>query len=133
VDRRIIVKLLVTFYERGQSGDVMRLMASMLDFTPDDKRKVRGSENATKGHGRTKPARGGGLQRCTSCESLLGISGVGEPEHAAVTQRPPITLYTMVPRTHTNTFTASVWDVSIVQGPFSVAPVPNLTLRFATC
>jgi hypothetical protein len=41
VDRRIIVKLLVTFFERGQSGEVMRLMASMLDFTPDDKRKVR--------------------------------------------------------------------------------------------
>lgn len=41
MDRRIIVKLLVTFFERGQSGELMRLMASMLDFTPDDKRKVR--------------------------------------------------------------------------------------------
>jgi hypothetical protein len=73
VDRRIIVKLLVTFYERGQSGDVMRLMASMLDFTPDDKRKVRGSENATKGHGRTKPARGGGCSDAQVANRFWGF------------------------------------------------------------
>jgi hypothetical protein len=30
------------------------------------------------------------------------------------------------------TYTARVWDLSIVQGPFSVAPCQTLELRFAT-
>ena len=33
VDRRIVVKLLITFYERNQSPDVLALMARMLGFT----------------------------------------------------------------------------------------------------
>lgn len=33
VDRRIVVKLLVTFFERGQSQEVLQLMARILAFT----------------------------------------------------------------------------------------------------
>jgi hypothetical protein len=36
--------------------------------------------------------------------------------------RPPIPLDTIVSRTHLCTYAANVWDLSIVQGPFSVAP-----------
>jgi hypothetical protein len=39
-------------------------------------------------------------------------------------------LCTIVARTHTYTYAAKVWGLSIVQGPFSVVPCP--TLRFAT-
>jgi hypothetical protein len=35
-------------------------------------------------------------------------------------------------RTHVYTYAAKVWDLSIVQGPFSVAPCETLALRFAT-
>jgi hypothetical protein len=54
-----------------------------------------------------------------------------EIAHAAVTRRPPISLYTMVPRTESYAYAVGVWDLSIVQGPFSVAPVPNpsVTIR----
>jgi hypothetical protein len=55
-----------------------------------------------------------------------------EIAHAAVSRRPPIFLSTMVPRTHMYTYAANVWDLSIVQGPFSVAPCQTQTLRFAT-
>jgi hypothetical protein len=55
-----------------------------------------------------------------------------EVAHAAVSRRTPISLDTMVPRTEGYTYDASVWDLSIVQGPFSVAPCQTLTLRFAT-
>ena len=33
VDRRIVAKLLVTFFERGQSADVLALMARMLGLS----------------------------------------------------------------------------------------------------
>ena len=33
VDRRIVVKLLTTFFERGQPPDILNLMARMLGFT----------------------------------------------------------------------------------------------------
>jgi hypothetical protein len=39
---------------------------------------------------------------------------------------PPISLYTIGARTHTYTCAAKVWDLSIVQGPFSVAPCQTL-------
>jgi hypothetical protein len=51
--------------------------------------------------------------------------------HAAVSRRPPISLDTMVPRTRMYTHAAKVWDLSIVQGPVSVAPSQSQTLRFA--
>jgi hypothetical protein len=51
--------------------------------------------------------------------------------HAAVTRRPPISLYT-TPRTGGYAYDVGVWDLSIIQGPFSVAPRQTLALRFAT-
>jgi hypothetical protein len=51
---------------------------------------------------------------------------------AAVSRRPPIPLDTIVARTHMYTYAANVCDLSIVQGPFSVAPSQTLTIRFAT-
>jgi hypothetical protein len=51
---------------------------------------------------------------------------VGDRAHEAVSRRPPIPLDTSVARTRMYTYAANVWDLSIVQGPFSVAPsVPN--------
>jgi hypothetical protein len=45
-----------------------------------------------------------------------------EIAHAAVSRRPPISLYTMVARTEGYTYDARVWDLFLVQGPFPVAP-----------
>jgi hypothetical protein len=45
--------------------------------------------------------------------------------HGAVTRRPPVPLDTMVARTHMHTHAVGVWDLSIVQGPVSVAPWQN--------
>ena len=56
-----------------------------------------------------------------------------EIAHAAVSRRPPNSLHAIVPRTHMYTYDANVWDLSIVQRPFSVAPCLTRTLRFATC
>jgi hypothetical protein len=55
-----------------------------------------------------------------------------EIAHGAVTRRPPISLHTIVPRTGGFTYDVGVWGLSIVQGPFSVAPCQTPTLRFAT-
>jgi hypothetical protein len=55
-----------------------------------------------------------------------------EIAHAAVSRRPPISLDRIVARTHMYTYAATVWDLSIVQGPFSVSPRQTLTRRFAT-
>jgi hypothetical protein len=44
-----------------------------------------------------------------------------EIAHGAVTRRPPFPLYTMIPRTGGYTHDVGVWDLSIVQRPFSVA------------
>jgi hypothetical protein len=56
-----------------------------------------------------------------------------EMAYEAVSRRPPISLYyTIVARTEGYTYAAKVWDLSIVQGPFSVAPCRTLTTRFAT-
>jgi hypothetical protein len=48
-----------------------------------------------------------------------------------VSRRPPISFSRIEARTEGYTYAAKVWDSSIVQGPFSVAPVPN-PWRFAT-
>jgi hypothetical protein len=58
---------------------------------------------------------------------------VGDPAHAAVSPRPPLSLYTIVVRTHMYTFAAKVWDLSIVQGPFPVAPCVDDSRRFHRC
>jgi hypothetical protein len=56
----------------------------------------------------------------------IGVSG-GRSLTRAVTRRPPLSLDTMVPRTAGYAYDATVWDLSIVQGPFSVAPCQTLT------
>lgn len=43
VDRRIVVKLLVTFFERGHSQEVLQLMARILAFTGMYGFRVQGS------------------------------------------------------------------------------------------
>ena len=48
---------------------------------------------------------------------------------AAVSRRSPISLDTMVARTEGYTNDATVWDLSLVQGPFSVAPRRGVTIR----
>jgi hypothetical protein len=48
-----------------------------------------------------------------------GTSGGGSIAHGAVTRRPPISLYTMV-RGYAHD--VGVWDLSVAQGAFSVAP-----------
>jgi hypothetical protein len=51
------------------------------------------------------------------------VRGFGwEIAHEVVSRRPPISLDTIVARTHMYTYAVEVWDLSIVQGPFSVAP-----------
>jgi hypothetical protein len=54
-----------------------------------------------------------------------------EIAHAAVT-RPPISLYAIVARNEGYAYDVGAWDLSIIQGPFSVAPCQTLTLRLAT-
>ena len=51
-----------------------------------------------------------------------------EIAHAAVSRRPPISLYTIVARTDGYTYAAKVWDLSLVQGPVSVAPCQTLNI-----
>jgi hypothetical protein len=60
------------------------------------------------------------------------VRGFGwEVAHEAVTRRPPISLDTMVLCTEGYAYDVGVWDLSIVRGPFSVAPCQTLALRFA--
>jgi hypothetical protein len=56
-----------------------------------------------------------------------------EIAHTAVTRRPPISLNTMVPRPGGYAYDVGVWDLSIVQGPFSVAPCQTLALIRSFC
>jgi hypothetical protein len=60
-----------------------------------------------------------------SCESFVNVDFGWEIAHAAVSRSPPISLDAFVARTHMYTHAAKVWGVFLVQGPFSVAPVPN--------
>jgi hypothetical protein len=55
----------------------------------------------------------------------LGISGEGSLT-GAVTRRPPVSRYTSVPGTGGYTYDVGVWDLFIIQGPFSVAPCQTL-------
>jgi hypothetical protein len=81
----------------------------------------------------------GGVQRLlhhlTAMQKLrivtLGISGGRSLTGPLITRRPPISLYAMVPRTEGYAYDVGVWDLSIVQGPFSVAPCQTLESRFA--
>jgi hypothetical protein len=51
--------------------------------------------------------------------------------HAAVSRRPPNSLSTIVSRTECYTYAANVWDLSLVQGPFSAAPCQTLPVRYS--
>ena len=61
----------------------------------------------------------------------IRVSG-GRSLTGAVTRRPPVSIFTVVPRTVGYMYDVGVWDSSIVQGTFSVAPCQTLALRFAT-
>jgi hypothetical protein len=53
--------------------------------------------------------------------------------HEAVSRRPPISLYTIVARTEGYMYDTKVWDLSIVQGAFSVAPCQGLGSNVVIC
>jgi hypothetical protein len=55
-----------------------------------------------------------------------------ESAHEALSRRPPISLDTIVARTHMYTYAAKVLGFVHRSGPFSVAPCQSLTFRFAT-
>jgi hypothetical protein len=73
----------------------------------------------------TSRATGLGAARSHS-RVFLWIHFGWEVAHAAVSRRPPISLDTIVTRTEGNTYDVTVWDLSLVQGPFSVAPCQTL-------
>ncbi|KAG0629532.1 hypothetical protein M758_1G110700 [Ceratodon purpureus] len=61
VDRRIVIKLLVTYFQRHHSREVLDLMVRMLGFSEEDKRRVGMAQ---------QNARGGGMVR-----SVFGVPG----------------------------------------------------------
>jgi hypothetical protein len=58
------------------------------------------------------------------------VRDFGRDRHEAISRRPPISLHMVVARTGRYTHAAKVWDLSIVKGPFSVAPCQTLGLMF---
>ncbi|CAL0308444.1 unnamed protein product [Lupinus luteus] len=44
VDRRIVIKLLVTYFQRNHSREVLDLMVRMLGFSDDDKQRIGGAQ-----------------------------------------------------------------------------------------
>ncbi|KAK9806416.1 hypothetical protein WJX73_004216 [Symbiochloris irregularis] len=76
VDRRILGKLVVTYFERGQSADVLALMARMLALTEEDKGKI-GLASSKRGYLRSISALPGSLVRGTV--SLVGGGGSRAP------------------------------------------------------
>ncbi|KAI4328851.1 hypothetical protein L6164_021174 [Bauhinia variegata] len=53
VDRRIVIKLLVTYFQRNHSNEVLELMVRMLGFSDEDKQRIAvAQQGATKGVGR---------------------------------------------------------------------------------
>jgi hypothetical protein len=69
--------------------------------------------------------------RCKKVASRRGRGFGWEIAHAAITRRPPISLEMVVARTGGYAHDVGVWDLSVVQGPFSVAPCQALASRFA--
>jgi hypothetical protein len=66
------------------------------------------------------------IQRCKTFANRGRRDFGWEIAHEAVSRRPPISLYTIVARTEGYTYAAKVWALTLVQGPFSVAPCqPN--------
>jgi hypothetical protein len=72
-----------------------------------------------------------GLQRSNTWRIVNGRDFGWEIAHEAVSRRPPISLDTVVARNEGYTQAAKVLDLSLVQGPCSVAPcqTPNVTIR----
>jgi hypothetical protein len=69
------------------------------------------------------------LQRMDkSSQNRKGGFGLGQPAHAAVSRRPPSSLYTMVSRTEGYTYDTRVWDVCNRSGAIFCRPVPNLSV-----
>ncbi|KAG6543039.1 hypothetical protein Mapa_015535 [Marchantia paleacea] len=75
VDRRIVIKLLVTYFQRNHSREVLDLMVRMLGFSEDDKRRV-GLAQQNAGRGVVRGVLGlpgrfvGGLIGSASADSL---------------------------------------------------------------
>ncbi|KAL2621254.1 hypothetical protein R1flu_001459 [Riccia fluitans] len=75
VDRRIVIKLLVTYFQRNHSREVLDLMVRMLGFTEEDKRRV-GLAQQNAGRGVVRGVLGlpgrfvGGLIGSASADSL---------------------------------------------------------------
>ncbi|KAJ7007750.1 hypothetical protein NC653_006699 [Populus alba x Populus x berolinensis] len=49
VDRRIVIKLLVTFFQRNHSKEVLDLMVRMLGFSDEDKQRIGAAQQGGKG------------------------------------------------------------------------------------
>ena len=49
VDRRIVVKLLITYFQRGHSREVLDLMARMLEFSEEEKERVGLAQQSSRG------------------------------------------------------------------------------------
>jgi hypothetical protein len=80
------------------------------------------------------PPRGAPLQRRKKKVANRDVSGFGEIAHAAVTRRAADSpLHDGTRCAGGYAYDVGVWDLSIVQGLFSVAPCQTVTSRFATC
>jgi hypothetical protein len=68
------------------------------------------------------------VQRCKSLRIVtLGLRVGDERANAAVSRRPTnFPLHDIAARSEGYTYAANVWDLSLAQGPVSVAPSPNL-------
>ena len=51
IDRRLVVKMLVTFFEKGQRQEVLDLLYRILAFSPDDRRRVDASRGVAGANG----------------------------------------------------------------------------------
>eukprot|EP00887_Chlorella_sp_A99_P007773 scaffold20.g7773.t1 len=56
IDRRIVVKMLITYFERNHSPEVLDLMASMLSFTEEEKARIQASQRRRGGRKATSLA-----------------------------------------------------------------------------
>jgi hypothetical protein len=59
--------------------------------------------------------------------NVRAFGGGDEPTRPVSRRLPPVSLSRMLARTEGYTYDANVWDLSIVHGPFSVAPCQTFT------
>lgn len=69
IDRRVLVKMLVSFFQRGQQVEVLELMAKMLGFTDDERDRVFSSFTGGTSGGR------GGVHKNSSSGGILMEDG----------------------------------------------------------